>query len=136
MGFLIEKENDLDNEKATFRLYHNHDKSIDVTFTRPNMRERLGNLGFSTNRIGYIVKLLNRLYPMPVKRPAFERRFSDKDLVNYLAERGFKVFKVNNSLDIPTAIKILESRGYVVKGTKELETMSRYESPMGSVTKN
>jgi hypothetical protein len=76
MGFLIEKKNDLDNEKATFRLYHNHDKSIDFAFTRANMRERLGNLGFSTNRIGYVVKLLNRLYPMPIKRPSVERRYS------------------------------------------------------------
>ena len=72
--------------KSRFRLIHNID-GIDVIFNRYNFRDVLECLGLSSGRIGYIVKLLNKVDPLPVRYKSLPddlTYYSENFLVDYL----------------------------------------------------
>jgi hypothetical protein len=121
MAFTLTKlDVEKDNLSSRFRLV-NPDDNLNVIITYQNFRSVLENEGFGSNRIGYIVKLLNKLYPLDVKklRPTLSDRYNDDQLIRYLKFYGFSVKRIDNKLDVHTALKLLEERGYEVRGVFE-----------------
>jgi hypothetical protein len=118
MGFVLTKlDVEKDNLNSRFRLV-NSAENLNVTITYLNFRSVLENEGFSSHRIGCIVRLLNKLYPLDVKRlrPTLSERYNDDQLIEFLKYFGFSVKKRDDNLDIHTALKMLEERGYEVRG--------------------
>jgi hypothetical protein len=118
MGFVLTKlDVEKDNLSSRFRLV-NSDENLNVIITYQSFRSILENEGFGSKRIGYIVKLLNKLYPLDVKRlrPTLSERYNDDQLIRYLKFYGFSVKRIDNKLDVHTALKILKERGYEVRG--------------------
>jgi hypothetical protein len=121
MAFTLTKlDVEKDNLSSRFSLV-NPDDNLNVIITYQNFRSVLENEGFGSNRIGYIVKLLNKLYPLDVKklRPTLSDRYNDDQLIRYLKFYGFSVKRIDNKLDVHTALKLLEERGYEVRGVFE-----------------
>ncbi|RJQ23110.1 MAG: hypothetical protein C4560_01305 [Nitrospiraceae bacterium] len=117
-----------DNLESRFRLVLD-DENIDVIFTRKTFRSVLESLFFSSKRIGSILRLLNKNFPVSVKacRVSLEEKYNDRELVGLLRFYGFKVRKKDCRMDLFQAVKILESRGYEVFG--QLEGVP-YSSPV------
>lgn len=118
MGFMLTKlDVEKDNLSSRFRLV-NPAENLNVIITYQSFRSILENEGFGSKRIGYIVKLLNKLYPLDVKklRPTLSERYNDDQLIRYLKFYGFSVKRIDNKLNVHTALKILEERGYEVRG--------------------
>jgi len=118
MRFKIEKlDLDQPNSTARFRLTHTSEL-LDVVFTYSTFRESLESLGFSPHRIGSVLRLLHRLYPYPFREVniSLADSYLDKKLIELLRSCGFVVRKIDFDIDIPSAIKILELKGYVVTG--------------------
>lgn len=131
---LIKYEEDKPNSEALFRLIV-VDECIDVYISYKSFRSVLENLNFSSQRIGYVVRLLNKKFPLEVNKfkQSFEDHFTDKKLIDFLSFHGFLINKVDDRLDIFIAIKMLESRGYEVKGFFE---SCLYKSPISDFNKN
>jgi hypothetical protein len=121
MAFRLTKiDEDKDNMEARFRLVNEAEK-IDVVITRRTFRRILESLYFSSQRIGCILRLINRQYPISFKkfRVKNEERFSDDDLIEYLKFYGFKVKKKQLRVDLAEVIRMVEKRGYEVRGNYE-----------------
>ncbi|MBI5057095.1 MAG: hypothetical protein HZB61_10825 [Nitrospirae bacterium] len=119
MAFLIIKlDEQLCNLKSRFRLIHK-DEDIDVTFTRQTFRELLEDIGFSSKRVGCILRLLDKRYPIEVSqfKLSVEDKYNDGALIEFLQFYGFKVKKRNDDLEIQEVIKVLEKRGYEIRGS-------------------
>lgn len=120
MGFRLEKlDKGKSNNDSRYRLVNIED-GIDVIITYKSFREVLERLGFSSHRIGYIVKLINKLYPLDFKhlRIPIEEKISDNELIAFLKFYGFTVRKIEEKVSLSEAIRILEQRGYKVSGLK------------------
>lgn len=117
MAWKIERLSGDDNLSAVFCLTIPDDK-LTVTFTRRTFRKVLeGELGFTSQRAGYALRLLNKLYPLPRKPIKLEDRYSDSELKDYLESLGFNVaLPVSSRIDPFTAITLLEQKGYQVHG--------------------
>ena len=95
-------------------------EGIDIIITRNNFRERLEDLEFSPQRIGYVVKLINKIDPLPVRphtTPYDLAHYSETFLIKYMRKKGHVVYK-----KIPVSdediIFWLESKGYTVSEGK------------------
>lgn len=117
MAWKLEKLFDDDNASAVFRLTIPQDK-FTVTFTRQTFREVFDDaLGFSPQRTGHVLKLLNKFYPLLRSPIRLEDRYSAMELKEYLESLGFSVAKkISNRIDPYTAINLLENSGYQVHG--------------------
>jgi hypothetical protein len=129
MGFLLTKL-DLEKENfvSRFRLV-NLDDGLDVVITYQSFRSVLENEGFGSHRIGYIVKLINKLYPLDVQkfRVPLEEKYNDSQLIEFLQFYGFSVRKLDVGLDILTVLKLVKERGYEVRGFVDLEKKKEVE---------
>ncbi len=91
-------------------------EGVDAIFTRDNFREVLEGLGFSPQRIGHVVKLINKIDPLPVRpktSPSDLAHYSESFLINYMRKKGFEIY-----IKIPVSdediIFWLESKGFTV----------------------
>jgi len=133
MPFLIEKITpEFSNERASFCLTHSDNPLINLEFSKKTFRFVLSEFGFSSGTIGHVVTILNRLYPSPVVRPSEDQRYTDNQLINFLRSVGLHV-QIKEKIDVISAIKILEKRGYKIKG--QLKDVF-YTSPEYLVTRN
>jgi hypothetical protein len=117
MAWKLEKLSGDDNLTSVFCLTIPSEE-LTVTFTRQTFRKVFeGELGFTPQRTGHVLKLLNRLYPLPRKAIKLEDRYSDSELKDYLESLGFNVARsVSSRIDPFTAITLLEQKGYQVHG--------------------
>lgn len=131
--YLIEKlDLDKSNSDSSYRLTDSNNHDLSIVFKKSNLQEKLSNSGLYGGIIAHVVKTVNKLYPSEIKRPTDQERYTDNFLIKYLSALGLTV-EEEKQLDVITAIQMLESRGYKVKG-KLKETY--YSSPSYSVTKN
>lgn len=123
MAFMLTKL-DVENENSVsrFRLV-NSDDALDVVITYKSFRSVLEDQGFSSHRIGYIVKLINKLYPLDVQKfiVPIEDKYTDSQLVEFLQFYGFTVKKLDVKLDILTAMEIIKKRGYEISGSLDFD---------------
>ncbi len=117
---IIKLDVEKDNQETRFRVVLEVE-DIDVIITRKNFRSVFESLSFSSHRIGSVLKLINKKYPIDLKKykVSFEERYSDMELAEYLSFYGLKVRKRNKRLNMSEAIKMLEGRGYEVSGSFE-----------------
>ncbi|OIO27848.1 MAG: hypothetical protein AUJ60_08480 [Nitrospirae bacterium CG1_02_44_142] len=134
MSWKLEKLSGDDNLTAVFCLTVPSDE-LTVTFTRQTFRKVFeGELGFTPQRTGHVLRLLNQLFPIPRKPIKFENRYSDFELKEYLESLGFFVArKISNRVDPYTAITLLEQKGYQIFGYLG---DSCYRSPELNFSKN
>jgi hypothetical protein len=105
--------------KGKYRFICDTD-NIDITFTRDSFREVLEGLEFSPQRIGHVVKLINKVDPLPVRpktTPSDLAHYSETFLIDYMRKQGFNVFEkipISNE-DI---IFWLNSKGHTVSEGK------------------
>ena len=117
MAWNLEKLSGDDNLTSVYCLTIPAEE-LTVTFTRQTFRKVFeGELGFTPQRAGYVLRLLNKLYPLPRKPIKLEDRYSDFELKEYLESLGFNVARsVSSRIDPFTAITLLEQKGYQVHG--------------------
>lgn len=99
-----------------------------VYFDRRNFRDVLFAAGFSSNRVGFVLTLLNIKFPLDharCKRGSVSD-YSESVLVEYLRAKGLTVCR-----DLPVNVSevslYLEQRGYVVRSKYDLETGGFFE---------
>lgn len=117
---LVKIDLDMDNLEARYELTHEEEK-IKVVFQRKKIRQALDWLGFSSHRIGYIIRLINKQFPIERNKyiVTSNERFSDEYLISYLEFNGFKIMKREERINVIEAVEILQSRGYVVRACNE-----------------
>lgn len=116
------------NEASRFKL-ENEDEGVNLIFKRDTLRGLLEGLGYSSHKIGHVYKLLNKKFPLDVKKykVSNEERFSVVELIEYVGFYGLKVKKRDRRINLKEAIQMLEDRGYEVSGNNEAVS---YLSPL------
>jgi len=113
----IEKlNNEDDNQSATFRLIDPESNPSSIFFNRSNFRKVFESLGYSSQRIGSVLRVLNVKFPIEhlrVRRGGVSN-FSDSVLVEFLRWHGYLVCR-DIPVSIEEVIKEFERRGFMVR---------------------
>jgi hypothetical protein len=122
----------IDKDDSSYSLFE--ENNLLCSFTRETFRETLEKLDRSSKWIGYIVRLLNKQYPLEIKRPSVDspERYSLGFLLDYMQSKGHRVFRPIHVSDYEIACHLMK-KGYVVElsgGDENLQSegLKEYES--------
>ena len=127
--FIIEKcEEDQDNLSSTFKLVDTDSDGSAVFFNRSNFREVLSAVGFSPQRVGCVLRILNSKYPIEhvnIRRGGVSA-FGDSVLIDFLRQHGYSVCR-NLAVNAKEVVLELERRGYCVRRKLNLSVGDPFE---------
>ncbi|MCE5194374.1 MAG: hypothetical protein LLF28_02795 [Nitrospiraceae bacterium] len=106
----------LENTGKHYVLYDS-DKLV-AKFTRLDFRDVLEGLDLSPQFIGHVLKMLNRLYPLPSLPVNEPQQVSDVHSLGYVMEyltvKGYRVYSPSPFSDAEL-VSFVKSRGYFVE---------------------